>query len=78
MMSVDVDARNHGYGSTIGTHSPRPLTVGVRIGRSHWAPPRGVAARILCKPYFLRTKPHGVIPMCWTTSCGATAPTELH
>ena len=34
MMSVDVCARNHGYGSTIGTHSPRPLTVGVRIGRA--------------------------------------------
>ena len=31
-MSVDVYARNRGYGSTIGTHSPRPLTVGVRIG----------------------------------------------
>ena len=34
MMSVDVDARNHGYRSTIGTYSPRPLTVGVRIGRT--------------------------------------------
>ena len=34
MMSVDVCARNHGYESTIGTHSPRPLTVGVRIGRA--------------------------------------------
>ena len=34
MMSVDVYARNRGYGSTIGTHSPRPLTVGVRIGRA--------------------------------------------
>ena len=34
MMSVDVYARNRGYGSTIGTNSPRPLTVGVRIGRA--------------------------------------------
>ena len=33
MMSVVVFARNRGYGSTIGTGSPRPLTVGVRIGR---------------------------------------------
>ena len=33
MMSVDVYARNCGYGSTIGTRSPRPLTVGMRIGR---------------------------------------------
>ena len=34
MMSVDVYARNRGYGSTTGTRSPRPLTVGVRIGRA--------------------------------------------
>ena len=34
MMSVDVYVRNRGYGSTIGTRGPRPLTVGVRIGRA--------------------------------------------
>ena len=38
MMSVDVYARNCGYGSTIGTRSPCPLTVGVRIGRAHIHP----------------------------------------
>ena len=35
MMSVDVYARNRGYGSTIGTRSPRTLTVGVRASAAH-------------------------------------------
>ena len=34
MMSVDVYVHNRGYGSTIGTRSPRPLTVSMRIGRA--------------------------------------------